>query len=81
MYPLGVLSAEPCDYLHIARPHYLNGGLHLDTCGVAVVEIGRIVRQQNKKTKNNPRLNVCTSLVDSYSSSQATTALENEARS
>ena len=64
MYPLGVLSAEPCDYLHIARPHYLNGGLHLDTCGVAVVEIGRIGRQQNKNINSSLILGLNTAVLN-----------------
>ena len=33
------------------------------------------------ETKNNPQLNICTSLVNCYSSSQTTTARETERRS
>ena len=46
-----------------------------------VVEIGRNLGYTKWDKKNNPQLNLCASLADSYSSSQATTASEIEGRS
>ena len=50
-----------CVPVGMVPPQVINRGLHLEFWGA-----------QNE-TKNNPQLKACTSLADSYSSSQATT--------
>ena len=66
-----------CYSLQIGRLQVLNRGLHLDFEVLhAVVEIW----WTQNETKSNPRLNVCTSRADSYSSSQAAAAREIQGR-
>ena len=64
-----------CDSFQIGRLQVLNRGLHLDFEVLQWSKLVEIWGAQNE-TINNPQLNVCTSLADSYSSSQATAALE-----
>ena len=68
------------DSLQIGRLQVLNRGLHLDVEVLHWSKLVEIWGTQNEK-KNDPQLNVCPSLVDSYNSSQATTAPEIQGRS
>ena len=69
-----------CDSLQIGRLQVLNRGLHLDFEVLQWSKLVEIWGTQNE-TKNNPQLDFCTSLADSYSSSQATTVPEIQGRS
>ena len=69
-----------CDSLQIGRPQVLDRGLNLDF----EVLRSKLVKKwgaQNEAKNNNHQLQVCTSIADSYSTSQATTAREIEGRS
>ena len=68
-----------CASLQIGRLQVLNRGLHLELEVLQWSKLVEIWDTQNE-TKNAPQLNVCTSLADSYSSSQATTAPEIQGR-
>ena len=68
-----------CDSLQVGLPQ-VHKGLHLDVEVLRWSKLDESGGTQNE-TKNNPQLNVCTSLADSYSSSRATTASEIEERS
>ena len=69
-----------CDSLQIGRLQVLNRGLHLD---FEVLQWSKLVEiwGTQKRDKNQPPTERCTSLADSYSSSQATTAPEIQGRS
>ena len=69
-----------CDSLQIGRPQVLDRGLNLDFEVLQWSKLVEIWGTQNE-TKGNPQLNVCTSLADSYRSSQGTTAREIQGRS
>ena len=80
MIQLSVSSTAACDSLQIGRPPFLNRAPHLD---FGVIEWSKMIDiwgTQNE-TKTDPQLDVCTSVVDTYSPSQATIAREIEARS
>ena len=67
VYRLSVSSnVTACDFLYIGRLHFLNRGVHL---GFGVLQWSKVVDFGKSKnvTKNNPHLNLCTLLADSYS--------------
>ena len=66
---------KACDSLQIVLSPVLNGSLNLD---FEVLQWSKLVefRKARNEKKGTPRLNACTSLADSYSSSQATAARE-----
>ena len=72
-----VSSTAAFGSLQIGHPHVLNGCLHLD---FEVLQRSKLVeiRKTQYETKDNPQLNVFTSLADSGSSSQATAVHEIE---
>ena len=73
-------TRRACGSLQIDRQQVLNRSLHLDFEVMQWSKLVEVWGTQNE-TKGNPQLNVCTSLADSYSSSQAATAREIQARS
>ena len=78
MQQLSVSSTAACDSLRIGRQGFTKIGLHP---GFEVIERSKLIKIRGTENEtNHPRLNVCTSLAGSNSSSQATTASEKEAR-
>ena len=79
VYPPSGSSRSTCDSLDIGRPPFLNGGLH-NTTTLRVFNCRNWAKCRRRETrqKNNPD---ATSTVDSYKSTQETTASKNERRS
>ena len=80
VHQLSVSSTAACDSLQIGRPRFLDRSLHR---AFEVIEWSKLVENwvHKMRQKNNPQLNVCTSLAGSYSSSQAATSRETDTRS
>ena len=62
MWQLGILPTAACDCLEIDYPQVINGGVHLDYGGAAVVETGRNSEGMRQKTTPNWKHSTCRQL-------------------